>query len=88
MLKKVALLTRPAQRAKTAFSHAAFLPSSESQRIGDLTGLSVRQELCEGRTGRTKCGVYLLASSLAAALNGARRVSARQGRAGEKSGHF
>ena len=40
----------------------------EISEIGGLKGLSVRQELCEGRTGRTKCGVYLLASSLAAAL--------------------
>jgi hypothetical protein len=38
--------------------------------------------------GHTKCGWYLLASSLAAALPGTRRVSARQGWAGEKSGHF
>jgi hypothetical protein len=32
--------------------------------------------------------LYLLTSSLAAALPGTRRVSARQGWAGEKSGHF
>jgi hypothetical protein len=32
--------------------------------------------------------MYLLASSLAAAALGTRRVSARQGWAGEKSGHF
>jgi hypothetical protein len=38
--------------------------------------------------GHTKCGWYLLASSLAAALLGTRRVSARQGWAGEKSGLF
>ena len=37
--------------------------------------------------GYTKCGPYLLASSLAAALPGTRRVSTRQGWAGEKSGH-
>jgi hypothetical protein len=35
--------------------------------------------------GYTKCGRYLLASSLAAALLGTRRVSARQGWAGETS---
>ena len=40
------------------------------------------------RTAHTKCGMYLLASSLAAALLGTRRVSARQGWAGEKSGIF
>jgi hypothetical protein len=40
------------------------------------------------RTAHTKCGMYLLASSFAAALPGTRRVSARQGWAGEKSGLF
>ena len=38
--------------------------------------------------GRTKCGTYLLASSLAAALSAEWRVLARRGRAGEKSGLF
>ncbi len=38
--------------------------------------------------GFTKCGPYLLASSLAAALLGTKRVLARQGWAGEKSGLF
>ncbi len=38
--------------------------------------------------GPTKCGAYLLASSLAAALPGIRRVLARRGWAGEKSGLF
>jgi hypothetical protein len=38
--------------------------------------------------GSTKCGPYLLASSLAAALPVERRVSARRGWAGEKSGLF
>jgi hypothetical protein len=41
-----------------------------------------------GRTAHTKCGWYLLASSLAAALLGRGRVSARQGREGETSGLF
>ncbi|HWI68350.1 MAG TPA: hypothetical protein VNS88_08210, partial [Nitrospiraceae bacterium] len=31
-------------------------------------GFSVRQDLSYGRTAHTKCGLYLLASSLAAAL--------------------
>jgi hypothetical protein len=31
-------------------------------------GFSVRQDLFEGRTAHTKCGLYLLGSSLAAAL--------------------
>ena len=60
----------------------------EISEIGGLKGLSVRQELCEGRTGLTKCGLYLLASSLAAALLAERRVLARRGWAGETSGLF
>ncbi len=38
--------------------------------------------------GPTKCGPYLLVSSLAAALPAERRVLARRGWAGEKSGLF
>jgi len=38
--------------------------------------------------GSTKCGPYLLASSLAAALPAERRVSARRGWAGENHGLF
>ena len=51
-------------------------------------GFSVRQDPFIRANGHTKCGRYLLASSLAAALLGTRRVSARQGWAGEKSGLF
>ena len=51
-------------------------------------GFSVRQDSFKGRTAYTKCSTYLFASSLAAALFGTRRVSAHQGWAGEKSGHF
>ena len=50
--------------------------------------LSVHQDPFKGRTAHTKCGTYLLASSLAAALLAERRVSARRGWAGEKSGLF
>ena len=53
-----------------------------------LRGFSARQDPCKGRTAHTKCGMYLLGPSLAAALLGTRRVSARQGWAGEKSGLF
>ncbi len=42
-------------------------------------GFSVRQDSFKGRTAHTKCGTYLLTPSLAAALLGTRRVSARQG---------
>ena len=51
-------------------------------------GFSVRQDQFKGRTAHTKCGLDLLASSLAAALHGIRRASARQGWAGEKSSLF
>ena len=47
-------------------------------------GLSVRQDSLQGRTAHTKCGLYLLEPSLAAALPGTRRVLARQGWEGEK----
>jgi hypothetical protein len=39
-----------------------------------LRGFSVLQDPLYGRTAHTKCGVYLLASSLAAALPVERRV--------------
>jgi hypothetical protein len=42
----------------------------------------------EWANGPTKCGGYLLRSSLAAALPAERRVSARRGWAREKSGLF
>jgi hypothetical protein len=51
-------------------------------------GFSVRQDPLHGRTAHTKCGLYLLGPSLAAALPAERRVSARRGWAGEKSGLF
>jgi hypothetical protein len=53
-----------------------------------VRGFSVCQELLRRANGYTKCGPYLLAASLVAALLGTRRVSARQGWAGEKSGLF
>ena len=40
---------------------------------------------CEGERPHAMCGTYLLISSLAAALLGTKRVSAREGWAGEKS---
>jgi hypothetical protein len=51
-------------------------------------GFSVRQDSFDGRTAHTKYGTYLLASALAAALCGTKRVSARWGWAGKKSGLF
>src|SRR4029078_5940209 len=58
MLKKVASGVLATLRGSTY----------RSQRSDTLRGLSVRQELCKGRTGRTKGGVYLLTSMLAVAL--------------------
>ena len=51
-------------------------------------GLSVRQDPYLGANGPTKCGTYLLASSLAAALPAERRVLARRGWAGENRSLF
>ena len=51
-------------------------------------GFSVRQDPFNGRTAHTKCGMYLLASSLAATLPAERRVLARRGWAGENRGLF
>ena len=51
-------------------------------------GFSVRQDPLYGRTAHTKCGLYLLGPSLAAAMLGTRRVLARQGWVGEKDGLF
>jgi len=53
-----------------------------------LAGLIRSPRSIQGVNGHTKCGLYLLASSLAAALLEQRRVSARQGWAGEKAGLF
>jgi hypothetical protein len=53
-----------------------------------LAGLIRSPRSIRGVNGHTKCGLYLLASSLAAALLGIRRVSARRGWAGEKGGLF
>ena len=53
-----------------------------------LEGIFVRQESFIGLTAHTKCGLYLLASLLAAALLGTSRVLARQGWAGDKAGLF
>src|SRR6476660_9220533 len=43
---------------------------------------------CKGERPHTKCGTYLLASSLAAALPAEQRVLARRDWAGEMSGLF
>ena len=53
-----------------------------------LKGLIRSPRFIVRANGYTKCGLYLLDSSLAAALLGTRRVSARQGGAGEKPGFF
>jgi hypothetical protein len=57
-------------------------------KIGMVKGFFRSPKSILGRTAHTKCGLYLLASSLAAALPAERRVLARRGRAGEKVGLF
>jgi len=51
-------------------------------------GFSVHQDPLQGRTVHTKCGLYLLGPSLAAALPAERRVLARRGWVGEMSELF
>jgi hypothetical protein len=53
-----------------------------------LEGFFRSPRFIEWANGPTKCGRYLLRSSLAAALPTERRVLARRGWVGEKSGHF
>ena len=53
-----------------------------------LEGLFRSPRSSERANGPTTCGPYLLASSLAAALPAERRVLARRGWVGEKSGLF
>src|SRR5713101_2230018 len=55
-----------------AFSHRSTL-NVEEEYLGDRKhwrGFSVRHDLSYGRTAHTKCGLYLLGPSLAAALLG------------------
>jgi predicted membrane metal-binding protein len=51
---------------------ASFSPSTHREeplgRRNYSRGFSVRQDPCKGRTAHTKCGLYLLGPSLAAAL--------------------
>ena len=85
------------------FAGNRMLKKSASDVLASLRGSTVKKNFQRSETpvglirsprsilgvnGHTKCGSYLLASSLAAALPGTRRVSARQGWTGEKSGHF
>ena len=53
-----------------------------------MRGFSARQDPFVWANGPTKCGWYLLASSLTAALPAERRVLARRGWAGENRGLF
>jgi hypothetical protein len=77
-------------KKSASFVLASFRPSTyRSEPLGyrnHWRGFSVRQDPLQGRTAHTKCGLYLLGPSLAAALLGARRVAARKGWVGEKSG--
>jgi len=81
MLKKSASFVLASRRGSTL--RKEFLEGRKHRM-----GFSVRQDPLKGRTAHTKCGLYLLASSLAAALLGARRVLARRGLVGEKGSLF
>ena len=82
---------RPRTRLLPCSVLASFRPSTcerDSRCWKRWRGFSVRQDPLHGRTAHTKCGWYLLGSSLAAALPAERRVLARRGWAGEKSEFF
>ena len=74
--EKVALLTRPIPARRDApcpmrRSRRAQRLNVEEKFLGcrkHCRGFPVRQDLLQGRTAHTKCGLYLLVSSLAAAL--------------------
>ena len=61
MLKKSASSVLASLRGST-------LKRGSSEVGSNVGGFSVRQDPLQGRTAHTKCGTYLLASSLAAAL--------------------
>ena len=62
------------EKAHQLRSHFAQILNVEEESLGrrkHCRGFSVRQDLLQGRTAHTECGLYLLWSSLAAAsLNG------------------
>jgi len=62
--------------------------SRSVSEAGTLEGLFHSPRPIIGANGYTKCGTYLLASSLAATLSAEWRVLARRGKAGEKSSLF
>jgi len=78
-VEKASFLTRPTLARRDApctrhRSHFAQILNVEEESLGrrkHCRGVSVRQDLLQGRTTHTKCGLYLLRSSLvAASLNG------------------
>jgi hypothetical protein len=77
---------------KSASSVLALLRGSTLKRTfrksETLAGLIRSPRSILGVNGHTKCGLYLLASSLAAALPAERRVLARRGWAGENRSPF
>jgi hypothetical protein len=80
-----------AEKVRQRRSRVAQTLNVEERLLGGpkhCRGFSVRQDPLYGRTAHTKCGLYLLGPSLAAALLGTRRVLARQGWVGEKDGLF
>src|SRR4029077_13676843 len=71
-----------AEKVRQRRSRVAQTLNVEERLLGGpkhCRGFSVRQDPLYGRTAHTKCGLYLLGPSLAAALLWTRRGLARQG---------
>lgn len=86
--RKLAFLERDvfsSNRMLKKFASGVLASFRDSEELEDILR-SPRSIL--GANGHTKCGWYLLASLLAAALPAEWRVSARRGWAGEKPGYF
>ena len=76
------IFPQDAQKVRQRHSRVAKRLNVPNENLGGRKRwrvFSVRQDPSQGRTAHTKCRLYLLASLLAAALFGARCVSARQG---------
>ena len=95
LIKSLISPTQP-RRVETHLSPRSVLTSLRGSTIrtehlgcqNHFQVISVRKDPCKGRTAHTKRGLYLLGPSLAPALPVKRRVLARRGWVGERSGLF